>query len=105
MTQLACNVTNCLHNSDNRCCKQTIIVDGHQAKDAHETCCGSFDENKEGFFQNVFKTPENRLEVDCEAHKCVYNEDRHCVAEHIDIAGDGANKAEYTECATFKARQ
>lgn len=104
MTKLECSVTNCLHNSDHCCCKQAIIVDGHEAKDKCETCCGSFDENREGFFKNVFKTPESRLEVDCEAVKCVYNENRHCVAEHIGIAGDGASKAEHTECATFKAR-
>ena len=104
MTRLDCNVRNCLHNSDNCCCKQAIIVDGADAKEKHETCCGSFDENRDGAFHNLFKTPENKLEVDCEALKCVYNEDRHCMAEHIGIAGDGAKEAEHTECASFKAR-
>lgn len=104
MTRLDCNVTNCLHNSDNCCCKQTIIVDGHDACECGDTCCGSFDENREGFFKNVFQTPESRLEVDCEALNCVYNEDRHCSAEHIGIAGDGASRAEHTECATFQTR-
>ena len=77
MTKLDCNVTSCLHNADNCCCKQAIIVDGQDAKDKQETCCGSFDENRDGAFHNLFKTPESRLEVDCEAVKCVYNEDRH----------------------------
>jgi len=104
MTKLECSVTNCLHNSDHRCCKQAIIVDGHDAKTKDETCCGSFDENKEGAFQNVFKTPENRLEIDCEAVQCIYNENRHCAAEHIGISGDGASRAEQTLCATFKMR-
>lgn len=104
MTRLDCSVKNCLHNAENRCCKQAIIVDGSDAKESHETCCGSFDENMEGSFKNLFKTPENKLEVDCEALKCVYNEDRHCVAEHIGIAGDGASEASQTECASFKAR-
>ncbi|WP_077610596.1 DUF1540 domain-containing protein [Clostridium sp. Marseille-P2415] len=104
MTKLDCNVTSCLHNSDNYCCKAAIIVEGPQAKDSYETCCGSFDENKDGSFHNLFKTPENRLEVDCEAVNCVYNEERHCSAEHIGIAGDGAREAEHTECATFKNR-
>ena len=104
MTKLECAVTNCLHNSEKRCCKQAIIVDGHEAKEKEETCCGSVDENREGSFQNVFKTPENRLEIDCEAVKCIYNEDRHCVADHIGIAGDGASKAEHTLCATFQMR-
>jgi len=104
MTKLDCNVKNCLHNSDNHCCKQAIIVDGSKAKDCCDTCCGSFDENKDGAFHNLFKTPESRLEVDCEAVNCVYNMDRHCEAEHIGIAGDGASDASHTECATFQMR-
>lgn len=104
MTKLECSVKNCLHNSDNCCCKQAIIVDGHEAREKEETCCGSFDENKEGSFMNVFKTPETKLEVDCEAVKCIYNENRHCVAERIGISGDGAKKAEQTLCKTFSAR-
>ena len=43
MTKLECNVTNCLHNSDHCCCKQSIMVDGHDAKEKEQTCCGSFD--------------------------------------------------------------
>ncbi|MFT4106918.1 MAG: DUF1540 domain-containing protein [Lacrimispora sp.] len=104
MTKLDCNVTSCIHNSDNCCCKSAIIVEGNQAKDSYDTFCGSFDENKDGSFRNVFKTPESRLEVDCEASNCVYNEDRHCSASHIGIAGDGAREAGHTECSTFKTR-
>lgn len=104
MTRLDCNVTNCLHNAENCCCKAAIIVEGEQAKDTCDTCCGSFDENKDGAYHNLFKTPENRLEVDCEAVKCVYNEGRHCSAGHIGIAGDGASEANHTECASFRER-
>lgn len=104
MTELKCSVTSCLHYADDHCCKTAIIVDGQDAGKKCETCCGSFDENKDGAFHNLFKTPENRLEVDCEAVTCVYNEDRHCNAEHIGIAGDGASEASQTECATFKAK-
>ncbi len=104
MTKLECSVTSCIHNADQRCCKQAIIVDGQTAREKEETCCGSFDENREGSFKNVFKTPESRLEIDCEAVNCIYNEGRHCVADQIGISGDGAKKAEQTLCATFKAR-
>ncbi|MCQ4727858.1 DUF1540 domain-containing protein, partial [Anaerotignum faecicola] len=31
MTRLDCNVTNCLHNAENCCCKAAIIVEGEQA--------------------------------------------------------------------------
>ena len=63
MTKLDCSVTNCLHNADNCGCKQAIILDGQNAHDKCDTCCGSFDENREGSFKNVFKTPESRLEI------------------------------------------
>ena len=102
MTKLACTVTNCLHNCDSRCCKQTIIVDGQDACQCSETCCGSFDENKGGLFKNVFKTPESSLSVDCEAVQCIYNDNRHCAAAKIGIAGDGASRAEQTLCTTFQ---
>lgn len=104
MTRLDCNVTNCLHNSENCCCKAAIIVEGQKAEETCDTCCGSFDENKDNAYHNVFKTPENRLKVDCEAVTCVYNEGRHCNAQHIGIAGDGAREAEHTECVTFQAK-
>ena len=104
MTRLDCNVTNCLHNAENCCCKAAIIVEGEQAKDTCDTCCGSFDENKDGAYHNLFKTPENRLEVACEAGNCGYNEGRHCSADHIGIAGDGAREASHTECASFRER-
>ena len=102
MTKLECNVTNCLHNADNCCCKQSIMVDGHDAKKKEQTCCGSFDENKGGLFKNVFKTPESSLSVDCEAVQCIYNDNRHCAAAKIGIAGDGASRAEQTLCTTFQ---
>lgn len=102
MTKLECSVTNCLHNADKCCCKQAIIVDGKAAGDKDETCCGSFDENKDGSFKNIFKSPEHKLEIDCEAIECIYNEGRHCEAEHIAIAGDGAKQAEHTLCTTFR---
>ena len=64
MTKLECSVKNCMHNSDNYCCKSAILVDGNEAVKPNETCCASFDENKGGAFTNLFKTPETRLEVE-----------------------------------------
>ena len=55
-------------------------------------------------FRNMFKTPENRLEVECEAVNCVYNKDRCCEAEHIGITGGDTTEAQGTECSSFKAR-
>lgn len=104
MTKLDCNVTSCLHNAENCCCKNAIIVEGSGAKESCQTCCGSFDENKGNAFKNLFKTPETRLEIDCEVVNCIYNSDRHCVADHIGISGKGASESGQTECASFCAR-
>ena len=104
MTKLACTVTNCVHNCDARCCKQAIIVDGKEACDSCDTCCGSFEENRGGMFKNLFKTPETKLMVDCDAVNCVYNDDHQCRAERISIAGDGAKTVGQTECKSFKTK-
>ena len=92
MTKLECSVKNCVHNADNCCCKAAIAVDGNKAKSSEQTCCASFDENKGARFTNLFKTPETRLEIACDAVKCV------------DISGDGACDCAETKCNTFKAR-
>ena len=104
MTKLDCSVTGCMHNAENCCCKNTILVEGKTAQDKCDTCCGSFDEKKGGTFRNLFKTPESRLEVECEATNCVYNTDRRCSAEHIGITGGNATVSMQTECSSFQNR-
>ena len=104
MTKLDCSVKNCVHNSDNCCCKEAIVVDGRKAKECCETCCGSFSENDGGMFKNLCKTPDKSLKIDCEAVNCKHNEDRRCMAGHVGIIGDGASEAGQTECATFEMR-
>ena len=88
MTKLDCNVTGCLHNSENCCCKNVIVVEGQTAREKCDTCCGSYDENKGGMFRNMCKTPK----------------DRFCEAEHIGITGGDTTEAQGTECSSFKAR-
>ena len=104
MTRLDCNVTGCVHNAENCCCRNSITGEGKTAREKCDTCCASFDENKGQMFKNMFKTPESELRVACEAENCVYNKDRFCVAGHIGIAGGNASEPYQTECASFKAR-
>lgn len=104
MTRLECSVKDCVHNSDNCCCKGAILVDGPKAREAEGTCCASFDENTGGMFTNLFKTPETSLEVACDAVKCMYNDENRCIASKIDISGNGACGCESTRCGTFKEK-
>lgn len=102
MTKLKCSVQNCLHNSEECCCKSAIIVDGSNAEKKDNTCCGSFDEKRGDSFRNSYESPNTSLRVECEATNCVYNKDRLCSADKIDISGIRASNAEATECATFR---
>lgn len=104
MTKLACTVSTCVHNSEKCCCKQEILVEGAEARDISDTCCGSFEENRGGLFRNLFKTPESRLDVDCDVTNCIYNDDHQCRAERITIRGDGARENIQTECGSFRER-
>lgn len=104
MTKLVCSVATCLHNCDNRCCKGAIMVDGESARTPEATCCASFDERTKDTFCNKFETPDEKLEVSCDAVNCIYNEMHVCHADKIGISGNDAKKSDQTECATFKMR-
>lgn len=104
MTTLKCSVQNCVHNSDQCCCKSAIIVDGSHAESKDNTCCGSFDEKRGENFKNSYESPNTSLRVECEAINCVYNTNRLCSADKIDISGMKASSAEATECSTFRMR-
>ena len=54
MTRLECTVASCVHNSEKCCCKQGILVEGVNARESCDTCCGSFEENRGGLFKNLF---------------------------------------------------
>ena len=102
MTKLVCSVDTCIHNSDHYCCKGKIKVDGENADMPSSTCCASFDEKKDGRCCNSYESPDEPLEVACDAVKCMYNKANMCTAGKIGIAGSGAKKMEQTECATFR---
>lgn len=42
MRALDCNVVNCEYNGNNRCMKDDVHVEGRNATESRETCCGSF---------------------------------------------------------------
>lgn len=100
MTNLTCNVNNCIHNNAACCCKEGIKVGGNAATSAAATCCDSFQE-KTGAFTNSVESPKQNLSVQCEACNCTYNESNMCAAESISIAGMNACTTSQTECNSF----
>lgn len=103
MTNLTCNVDNCIHNNSACCCKEGITIGGAEAVSSSATCCDNFEE-KYGAFTNNHESPHASLNIQCEACNCSYNENRLCVAETIHVAGMSACSTRETECNSFVAK-
>ncbi len=102
MAELCCSVENCTYNDQLLCCKGDINVGGEQACREEDTCCESFIQRREGAYVSSISHPSRVISIDCEATKCVYNEDYKCQADHVDIRGCGADDCRETACGTFK---
>jgi len=107
MPNLDCSVKTCYYNKENKCCLDGIRVKGANADDSCSTACGSFREGgSEGFKSSCEcdMKPSEKSQVQCEAVNCVYNEEKRCAANGIDISGMQAKKFSDTECKTFKMK-
>ena len=102
MTQLDCTVTNCLYNRDCLCSKGDITIGGKNATRAGDTCCESFREKGTNTMNSAAQASAT-VDIDCEATKCVHNENCKCAADHIGIGGgSSACQCQETECADFR---
>lgn len=101
MTQLDCSVTSCIYNRDQLCSKEDITIGGSNATKMSDTCCESFRE-KGTAAMNQTGHASTTVDVDCEATKCVHNQDCKCAASHIGITGgDTVCRCSETECHDF----
>ena len=103
MAELKCVAENCVYNKDCLCSKGDIMVGGKHADSIDDTCCESFMEKRKDrdSYSNSTSHPSKYISIDCEAENCKYNHSLRCVAEHVDIRGNGANSSSGTICATF----
>ncbi|WP_411676231.1 DUF1540 domain-containing protein [Caproicibacter sp.] len=109
MTNLHCDVTNCGNNKSKSCCRPDIMVGGPRASASTQTYCANFIDTEEnrGIPKNAVdhQSPNPSLDIHCEVTKCVYNENRACSADRIDIRTTNVNNGQVkTECATFENR-
>lgn len=106
MPQLKCSAITCVFNKQELCSRGDIQVTGDQASAPDQTCCGSFQERK-GSGMTASCTEGcgcETIRVDCEACKCIYNEQRKCSASQIGIAGSNATSSQQTMCGTFSCK-
>lgn len=100
MAILECNVSSCVHNESDRCCRGKIEVEGQEAVAAESTCCASYDKRGCGC-TNAVKNPDEKTDIHCKAVKCIYNDDCRCTAGHVGVSGSNAQDRNETECKTF----
>lgn len=106
MTILRCSATTCIYNKEQLCSRGEIDVIGDNAKYADETSCGSFRERGEGAAQNSASEGCGceKIQIDCKAQNCTYNEHCKCTAAAIDVDGPGACNCQETKCGTFECK-
>ena len=105
MNHLECSVSTCANYNKGLCCRESIKVEGDHARSINDTCCSSFQERVTGLTNYaVNQVPNERLEVLCDAQKCVFNSNGCCSAQSIKVGGDGASSSGDTVCRTFRER-
>lgn len=105
---LKCKATDCMHNRDYECKAGAIHVSGLGAVSIEGTTCTSFADRdssslvnsldgspkeKESFFNSSNSSVVNSTgdsttkpsDIKCEAHNCIYNKNKECHAEHVEI--------------------
>ena len=104
MTILKCSAVKCVYNKEELCSKGGIDVVGENATSANETSCGSFQERQEGSVTNSFTNGCGceKIQIDCKAHNCTYNDNCKCTASSLQVDGSNAHESCDTKCDTFQ---
>ena len=89
MTILKCSATKCLYNENELCSRGDIEITGDNAHRADETNCGSFRDRATAGMTNskAHHCGCEKINIDCKAQECTYNDQRKCTASAIDVAG------------------
>lgn len=101
MAEISCTVTNCFFNKRHGCTAPAIKVDGKKAFESRNTSCNTFVEQKPGIKSSTADPQKNAM-IECEATKCVFNNNEQCEASDILINGKNAERPEETCCSTFR---
>lgn len=115
--KLICSAGNCVNNINGLCSANTINVNGSRAHTSSGTDCETFAEKG---FMNAVKNLGNMNfagevrqiinrdsismspNIKCQAVNCVYNVNRLCSADNVQIYGPGAVASQGTQCETFR---
>ena len=101
MTSLQCNAESCANNQRGFCCRPNIKVKGPGAHVTAETRCASYAQRVDSLSSSTgYGSPNQALDVACDAKNCFFNSSKQCSADSIciDLRSSG------TECSSFRTR-
>ena len=106
MTILKCSATKCLYNENELGSRGDIEITGDNAHRADETNCGSFRDRATAGMTNskAHHCGCEKINIDCKAQECTYNDQRKCTASAIDVAGCSTDGCNETKCNTFSCK-
>lgn len=114
---LSCSAETCVHNLNGLCSANKIHVAGVSAHTSDGTQCGTFAQkgfvnavtnmfnmNVSGEIRQLFNNDSIAMspKIECDAVRCVYNADRECNANSVQVMGMHANNSAGTQCETFR---
>lgn len=83
---LNCSATNCTHNFNSQCKAGAINISGQSALKSGETTCTTFiNESKSSFVNSIDALETDVCNIKCEACNCIYNENKGCHANNVQI--------------------
>lgn len=107
MTILKCSAVKCMYNENELCSRGDIEITGANARHAEDTTCGSFrDRNSSGSAMNCSAQHCGceKINIDCKAQECTYNDHCKCTASAINVSGCHATECCDTKCDTFSCK-
>ncbi len=103
MPGISCDAYKCVHNCDGGCNLSSLKVDGQtHTKNCECTSCENFEEKtcacKDAC---TCEYPCECTDVDCSAVNCIYNDERICTADNINVGNPDSEKSCETQCDSF----
>ncbi|MGI6162138.1 MAG: DUF1540 domain-containing protein [Christensenellales bacterium] len=124
MQKIHCKSQSCIHNDDERCSADTILVKGGFAEKSENTYCDSYNDDAGSY---ILKEAEGAVrgrnvkslgrwldtefasehehsgtQINCTASKCSFNDEYRCTAGKITINDPSVNPKGRSECKSFR---
>ena len=104
MPEITCSARKCAYNDEGYCERDGIRIDvDGDGEYSSCTCCDSFEEKCDCKDCSCDNCAGENVGVECFATECIYNENRECIADCINVEGHGACCCTDTCCDTFRS--